>query len=152
MAPAGHITRAVLNETRLALSFRIFLLCNIVLAILFLFAFVESIIAVSGGADVRAHVEDLIGFPIYLLIVWGLKLKRSWVRPLICGTSCFFMLRMLIAMVLGDLLNIAANPVAVIFIFLFNGLFIVFYSYQLYFFSRKDLKAYCNNAGRNTDT
>ena len=135
--------RAVLNETRLALSFRIFLLCNIALAFLFLFAFVESIIAVSGGADVRGHIEDVISFPIYLMIVLGLKLKRSWVRPLICGTSCFFMLRMLIAMVSGDLLNVAANPVAVAFIFLFNGLFIFFYAYQIYFFSRSDVKEFC---------
>lgn len=137
--------RAVLNETRLALSFRIFLLCNIVLAILFFFAFVESINTVSGGGDVRAHMEDLISFPIYLLIVWGLKLKHSWVRPLLCGTSCFFMLRMLIAMISGNLLNVAANPVAVVFIFLLNGLFIFFYTYQIYFFSRNDVKEFCKN-------
>lgn len=134
---------SVLNDARLTILFRIFLICYSILAVFFAFAFIESILAVSRGADVRGYIEDLISFPLYLLIIWGLKLRRSWVRPLICGVACFSVLQMLLATVSGELLKAAANPVAAVFIYLFNGLFILFYAYQLYFFSRSDVKRFC---------
>ncbi len=52
-----------LRETQLNLSIRIFLACYCVLAVLFLFAFVGSIIAIHNGEPVRAHIEDLLSFP-----------------------------------------------------------------------------------------
>ncbi len=134
--------RSALNEAQLAISFRIFLFCNIILAVLFFFAFVESIGAVIRGGDVRRHIEDLVSLPLYLLIAFGLKKQLSWVRPLICWVSCFSILRMLLVMVSEDLMKTAANPVAIVFVYLFNGVFILFYAYQLYFFSRSDVKAF----------
>ncbi|HSW63620.1 MAG TPA: hypothetical protein VLH56_09980 [Dissulfurispiraceae bacterium] len=89
----------VLNDARLTIFFRIFLVCYAIVAVLFAFAFIESILAISRGGDVRGYIEDLLSFPLYLLIIWGLR--RSWVRPLICGIACFSVLQMLLATVSG---------------------------------------------------
>ncbi len=53
------------------------------------------------------------------------------------------MLLMLITAGNGELLKASSNPVAAVFSLLFKGLFIAFYAYQLYFFSRTDVKAFC---------
>lgn len=131
-----------LRETQLNLSIRIFLACYCVLAVLFLFAFVGSIIAIHNGEPVRAHIEDLLSFPVYLLIILGLKRRKKWAPPLICGVACFSMLNMLIATIAGSLHQAVASSVAVILVYLLNGAFILFFAYQLYFFARRDVREF----------
>ncbi len=65
--------------------FASFFFCNTLLTGLFFFAFVESIGALIRGADMLGHIEDLISFPLYPLILIGLKNQIGWVCPLICG-------------------------------------------------------------------
>lgn len=134
-----------LREAQLNLSVRIFLVCYSVLAVLFLFAFVGSIIAIHNGEPVQAHIEDLLSFPVYLLIILGLKRRRKWAPPLVCGTACFSMLNMLIATIAGSLHQAVASPVAVVLVYLLNGAFILFFAYQLYFFARKDVREFFRN-------
>lgn len=129
-----------LRETQINLSIRIFLVCYCILAVLFLFAFVGSIMAIHHGEPVQAHIEDLLSFPVYLLIIVGLKRRRKWAPPLVCGTACFSMLNMLIATLAGSLHRAVASPVAVVLVYLLNGAFILFFAYQLYFFARRDVR------------
>lgn len=142
--------KTVLRDAQLHLTFRIFLVCYCILAVLFAFAFIESIIAVHNGDPVRAHIEDLLSFPVYLLMILGLKLQRTWAPPLICGVACFSMLNMLLATASGWLHHAAANPVAVVLVYLLNGLFILFFAYQLYFFARKDVREFCRRTRTKT--
>ncbi|HMK44599.1 MAG TPA: hypothetical protein VK445_10725 [Dissulfurispiraceae bacterium] len=87
-------------------------------------------------------MEDIISFPVYLLIIVGMKRRRPWVRPLVYGVACFSTLRMLSVMISGDMTAAAVNGLAAFLMYLFNGMFIFFFAYQLYFFSRADVRAY----------
>ena len=137
--------KTALREAQLNLSVRIFIVIYCILAVLFSFAFIDSIIALSNGDSVRAHIEDLLSLPVYLLIILGLKRRRKWTPPLICGVACFSMLNMLIATLAGRLHQAVASPVAVVLVYLLNGAFILFFAYQLYFFAQKDVRELFRN-------
>lgn len=150
MTQDSNQIKTALRDAQLQLTLRIFLICSIILAVLYAFAFIDSLIAMHNGDGIRAHIEDLLSFPAYLLMIWGLKHRRKWAPPLICGVACFSMLNMLVATVSGGLQHAAANPIAMLFIYLFNGLFIIFFAYQLYFFARKDVREFFRQDSAHT--
>lgn len=142
MTQDSNQIKTALHNTQIQITLRVFLICSIILAVLYAFAFIDSLIALRNGDSIRAHIEDLLSFPVYLLMIRGLKLRKKWAPPLICGVACFSMLNMLIATVSGGIQHAGANPVAAVFVYLLNELFIFFFAYQLYFFARTDVREF----------
>ncbi len=105
---------------------------------------VFGVLILLGVSDKYGHKDSLgviITLIVYLMIYFGLRLRKKWVIPFVLISSAFGVLRTLLA-----ILQPAEDIEAIIHKFMAVIMFL-FYAYQLKFFSKREVRAFFRSEG-----
>lgn len=110
-----------------------------------LFLGVLGLVYLASGVSHVYGGKDIPGYLIFCLIVsikyYGLRFRRTWVVPLILYASALGIIRILFTGVNAENGVIMVIGVPVFF------MMVLFYAYQIYFFSRTDVNRFFGRKG-----
>jgi hypothetical protein len=97
---------------------------------------IYHLLKLSEGLPQRKSPEEIINLFVFLFLYIGLRLRKNWFIPLVLISSAWLLLTtgLHILQPVADVFGLFAK--------IFSMVFFMFYAYQMYFFSRREVKAY----------
>ena len=98
--------------------------------------YISLLLKLSEGATVWKNLEGIIPILIFLIIYIGLKLRKKWFVPFVLLVSILILINssLYIFQPIENMHGLFLKACAI--------MFFIFFAYQMYFFSRKEVKAY----------
>ena len=108
-----------------------------------IFMFISTIIfAIVYQPNLKDLLERILVVLLYLSIYFGLRRRKVWVIPLVLIASALLSVTHIIGILYPpDIINIVVSRIL-------DGLFLLFYSYQMFFFVRRDVGLFFGTKGR----
>jgi hypothetical protein len=88
------------------------------------------------------NVAILFSIAIDIVIYYGLKLWKRWVVPLIIFASTLSLIHLVSSTTSGAVSSQSANIVILIISYIMIIAMVFFYSFQIYFFTKKEVKSF----------
>jgi len=135
--------QVMLKEEKIKMRINIFRKMYFAFACIYIFAILYSLSGLSkryGRNDVLGQMLPML---VFILIYIGLSHKRRWLIPLVLISSTFALIRTSIMALQPPISTPYLIPIARV-----AGIaFISFYGYQIYFFSKSEVRSYFKEGG-----